>query len=118
MIEFTEKPKVVGQYADGRLQFETTPKMRLPVPGAPIQDYFAGLVSLETAQANLKAYRGRLEASEALFPRKTQWFDLGYHVDVDLGITLYYQHKFFDHVDPPKTWVNWPQEPPQLEEQY
>lgn len=116
MIEFVTKPAIAGQYADGRAQYQTDPPIDLPVPGAPIQDYFAGLVSLETAQANLRAYRERLEASEANWPRKTQWFDLGYHVDVEAGLTLYYQQKFFDHQNPPKTWANWPATPPVYEE--
>lgn len=121
LVEFTDKPFIKGQYADGRLQFETVPPIKLPAPGNTVQDFFAGLVTLEEAYTRYLAYRSKIETSEAQvggigFPRKTKFHELGYHVDLVEGVRIYFQNEFIGHKKPPQTWTNWPTTPPILED--
>lgn len=87
----TDIPKVVGQYADGRPEYDTV----MPLPGVQPQEVILGGIDPADVQELMDAHRTRFEADQVdrawTESVRVKWHELGYILSLEFGVIGLYQ---------------------------
>lgn len=109
-VAYAERPQVLGNYLDGRVQ------VSIPVPfrGQQLEEIYLGVMLPMTAEAEMIRRKNLFEAHQTFSAiRPLKWWNLGYYQDpLTLEITAYYQYQYPNYTAPQVQWNNWPNRPP------